>query len=433
MAGNYSLRQEIRTRCQDLNMKKCLDRYTHIYGENSPKSAAYKSKTKTFERFLSGIAISEDLYLELCPLINLMQGWDLRYGDFCEEKQIEQLDRLRRIDEASIAAKRLRANEDHRESCIGLKRDFSAISAALQQHPMTNEVFPSKSQTGVAPNVSAQSNHTSSALDVQPASSTTTPSQTLADEDLTPNPSKGVRALNLKWLWLAAGLASFVLLALVASNIVAYFSKPQGHVSDPTFLIEVAQDGNPSVPLSEARLPLMAGDHLHISASTAEPLYYYIFCLDPAGRVVPKSPWIDDEWQSRSPQFDRPRTSLELPAAESSTKQGVFVLTKDDAGLHAIVLIARRSPLESDSELQKALKGFNPKAAAMPLYSNITVEIDRNGIKRNHQRVPLGDTIIQIDKNPLSQLQAFIKERVAQHGDAAMAICYSFGSSRDEE
>jgi hypothetical protein len=419
-SDTYALRQEIRTRCEGLTMSQCVERYLDLYGPNENKTEAAKKKGKTFGRFLGGIPVNEASYFELCPFINLKMGWNLRFGDFCEEEQIGQLDRLKRIREATIEGVPIRANEQHFESCADLRRDFFAIEASLPPllPPPTAAL---NTAVGSPIGISAPSHPiVETSKDTNGVGVRHAPAQG--------SPSRQHRPMILRG---TIGLGLLVLLSLGALAISGYFSSPPLPLNHVSVAIEVSQEAEQSVPLSEAKLPLIAGDALKLTVKSNEPAYFYLIWLDAAGNVSPIWPWEDRLWNSRSRQMEKSGTSFVLPPQDSPTKEKFVYLKADKPGLNGILVIARRTPLGSDASLKDVISGFSLEGAASPLYSNVVVEIDREGIKRNRKRLPLSNELLQLPKNPLSQLHEFISNHASETGDAAHAICFSFGTVRD--
>lgn len=431
--AKYRLRDEVRSQCVEFTPSELRSKFRRIFGSEHPFFAGSESKDSTFRRFFKeGTGIGEENFLEFCRFINLMKGWDLRFGDYCfDERELEQLDPSYRIEQARFDLQPVNPVMVDGEGAAVFRRDFASLETRL-----VKALPPPEVKAGL-PAIETIVRSTQ----LRDSASATAPAPNDAAADFPSSRTQPLRAslsraqshrFFSKTL-LGAGSVGLLALAFIVLFVNGYLgSKPKSPLADPSLVVDVIQNEQLSIPLAEAQLPLISGDGIRLSISSQEPLYYYVVWFDAGGKVTPIWPWNDLQWESRPSSRDIPLQTLTIPEQESTTKDTFLKLTEDPDGLNAVFLIARRQPLLSDEELKLQLTGFTPNEASSPLYSNTVIKIDHKGIQKNQQRVPLGNNLLQVAKNPLSLLHSHILNRVDKYGDSANALCFPFGRVRNE-
>ncbi len=186
---------------------------------------------------------------------------------------------------------------------------------------------------------------------------------------------------------------------------------------------DVERPDRQGVRLVEANtLPLRHGDQVRINVQLNQPAYVYLLWLDAQGAIWPVYPWEQNLW-GRRPADELPRLSLTLPERQGD---GWPMEVKQD-GCESLLLLARRSPLPNEVDLQQLL-------ANVPCSSRVTATTAmwfQNGqlLPTNRQlscaaqRPPDFDHPLHI-QDPLLDLQRRTAEILSAHFDLIRAVSF---------
>jgi serine/threonine protein kinase len=154
--------------------------------------------------------------------------------------------------------------------------------------------------------------------------------------------------------------------------------------------------------------PLKKGDEVRVVAELNRPAYLYVLWIDTRGKVLPVYPWLEGEW-GRRPDQERPVQRLGLPEKPGD----VWPILPGPAGMEALVLLARETPLQREVDLAKALGDRGPQ----PLLDEMDVAWFENGelVRDEPERGPNLKEPGE-GSNPVLRTQGLLRERLKDLG-----------------
>ena len=102
--------------------------------------------------------------------------------------------------------------------------------------------------------------------------------------------------------------------------------------------------------VSSQSTPLHEGDRVRLTVRLNQPAFIYLVWFDAAGEILPVYPWAKGDWSER-PESERKQLELALP---ENLDRG-WVMRTQHGGTETVLLLARRTPLPLDFDLQHVL------------------------------------------------------------------------------
>jgi len=180
--------------------------------------------------------------------------------------------------------------------------------------------------------------------------------QSAADHPKSPvEVAPGPRSPRRRWLWLA--VAVIALLASGAALHAPWRSPTQPETPlDGKLVVNVRPPGQriESVPVeAPGALPVRAGGIMSLEVRLNQPAYAYLVWLDCEGQVLPLYPWNPESLEHKD-IHQPPPTRQAAKLVYSPLLGGGWTFGKR-GGVETVLLLARRSPLESKTQLGSLL------------------------------------------------------------------------------
>lgn len=165
-------------------------------------------------------------------------------------------------------------------------------------------------------------------------------------------------------------------------------------------------------------LPLRKGDQIRLNVSLNEAAYLYLLWIDSEGKTLPIYPWSPGHWDT-------------LPASEKMVKTLSLPEVSDHgwplegaAGMETLVVLARRSPLPNQVDLQAQFQNLplqpmqNPRAIVWFQGGKLVTA------KQDSVRAPNFFDERKID-DPLLATQRVLHERLCEDFELVDAVCFA--------
>jgi hypothetical protein len=234
-----------------------------------------------------------------------------------------------------------------------------------------------------------------------------------------PRPTRR-RNLALAALLLAAVTGVGVWLA-VRKPAVPTPGGPVAFKGDITALLTSLKDRKFDLSLRDPdALPAREGYQFRIEARVEPAAYVYILAIDEEGKAMPLYPWQPGQWDTR-PTEEQRVGNVSLPANEGFG----WTITERKEGMMALVMLARRTPLDvTDDDLQAL---FNGVAEQRPLPGRRAAVWFEDGreIRDEPDRQRTIDFAEKGLNNPVVRLQTLIRQKLQPHADYTRAVTFA--------
>ncbi len=223
-----------------------------------------------------------------------------------------------------------------------------------------------------------------------------------------------------------AALATTLLVALIGGAIWRWPGSTVSPAPQPLcgvldlFVWDPEDPLRQGVSVDDARaVPLRRGDRLRLSVRLNQPAYIYLVWLDTRAGVLPVFPWEGGQWERRPPE-ETARTVLTLPTQQEA---GWLMQTHQD-GMESVLLLVRRSPLDSPFDLQSLLgpiaHGQLPRRASVAWFQDGLPRGGASSVAGRQDRDPqLGGTVGISD--PLLRVQREMADVLRPHFELVLS------------
>ena len=239
-------------------------------------------------------------------------------------------------------------------------------------------------------------------------------------------PNRAVVSRRRPWRWVVGGVAGVISLGLLGLAFLRDHPKtesaPAAAATPLTGELEVRlwSDSKRGQRVQEfGVLPARAGEQMQIQARLNAPAYLYLVLIDSQGNAVPLSPWNAGSRLTARTFFPLPGELQPVAEVRSPPEDGRGWRLDKNAGLETVLLLARRTPLETD--LGPLLAGLPPaKLRHAEELLERTYDAQGNLQRPLDQHRGIGDEAEQIDEPLLHLLQ-----RLRPHFEVIRALRFA--------